>query len=171
MRRHKMRRREGVRRREVWWCSFVCVSVLLSTIDDLLRHCIGMTVTSTIFLRTTHSDLNIIGLKIGLALESTCGCSTNITSIKDHDDVQMLSKMTLTPHAPGSGTCERRSLSTSIYALRPARAATCFVFSAACTAASRAAGKDPRPAGGGCNVEIKASRGSTSVREGGRARV
>ena len=79
-----------------------------------------------------------------------------------------LSKMVLTPQAPGSGTCSFFNLSPSTYALLPAFASKSFVAIAASPAALFAVEKlypELR------NVSTKAERGSTRVRDGGRARV
>ena len=78
----------------------------------------------------------------------------------------MLSKITFTPQAPGSATFSffKRSLST--YALLPAFASRFLVFSAAAAAALTAFEKSDDE-----NVCTKAARGSTRVRDGGRARV
>ena len=76
--------------------------------------------------------------------------------------------MVLTPHAPGSGTCSFFNLSPSTYALLPAFASKSFVAIAASPAALFAVEKlypELR------NVSTKAERGSTRVRDGGRARV
>jgi hypothetical protein len=78
------------------------------------------------------------------------------------------SKMTFTPQAPGSGTFSFFNASLSTYALLPAFASNSLVFSvatmAACTAPSKSLPSCPK-------LSIKALRGSTSVREGLRARV
>ena len=79
------------------------------------------------------------------------------------------SRITLTPQAPGSGTCSSFSLSPSTYALRPAFASRSRVFSAASPAAFDAPAKSAPLVL--ASVSVNAASGSTSVREGGRARV
>ena len=76
--------------------------------------------------------------------------------------------MVLTPQAPGSGTCSFFNLSPSTYALLPAFASKSLVAIAAPPAAFFAVEKlNPELR----NVSTNADRGSTRVREGGRARV
>jgi len=76
--------------------------------------------------------------------------------------------MVLTPHAPGSGICSFFNLSPSTYALRPALAFMSFVASAIFTAAATdSVYLFPEAT----KLWINADRGSTRVREGGRARV
>ena len=78
------------------------------------------------------------------------------------------SRITLTPQAPGSGTLSRLSSPSSRYALLPTRASASFVASAASVAFLTAF---PKSDGLAENASAKAARGSTRVRDGGRARV
>lgn len=79
------------------------------------------------------------------------------------------SRTTLTPHAPGSGMRSFFSRSPSTYALRPAFASMSRVASAAPPAARTAPRKSGAPLAP--SARTNASSGSTSVRDGGRARV
>lgn len=73
-----------------------------------------------------------------------------------------------TPQAPASGTLASRILSWSTYAALPAFASRSRVASAAsCAALIACESRD----GSDAKVRMKDERGSTSVREGGRARV
>src|ERR1700677_4751231 len=78
------------------------------------------------------------------------------------------SRITLTPQAPGSGTLSRFKSPPSRYALLPTRASTSFVAPAASAAFLKAF---PKSDGLAENASAKAARGSTRVRDGGRARV
>ena len=78
------------------------------------------------------------------------------------------SRSTLTPQAPGSGTLSRLSIPASTYELLPTRASTSRVASAASAAFLTAACTSD---GFSLNVSVNAASGSTSVRDGGRARV
>mgnify|MGYP001582642532 CR=1 FL=1 len=75
-------------------------------------------------------------------------------------------RISLTPAAPASGT--PTSCARSTYAALPAVASRDIVASAASIPAVKAV---ERSALSYANVMMKAARGSTSVREGGRARV
>lgn len=78
------------------------------------------------------------------------------------------SRITLTPQAPGSGTLSCFSSPPSRYALLPTRASTSLVASAASAACLTAFPKSEELSE---NASANAARGSTRVRDGGRARV
>ena len=78
------------------------------------------------------------------------------------------SRSTFTPQAPGSGTLCCFSSPSSRYALLPTRASASLVASAAAAAFLTAS---PKSDGLAENASAKAARGSTRVRDGGRARV
>lgn len=115
--------------------------------------------------------LNTVILVIG---SSTFSFSSVLT-VNTHEDqirrlhAEIFSKIVFIPHAPGSGICSCLSLSPSTYALLPALASRFLVASAASLAARTASVKFFP------SLEemalMKAARGSTRVREGGRARV